>query len=265
MDKKHQKRYVLAVYLIVALLAITFFFIANYIFANKPISDLLNNLASEFIGVVLLFFVVNQFFMIDDDSTEDKSKELLGLFERKFAIITRENQALERIKFPERLKMAHRFNLLSLSASRFLKDYKHEIVNSVISGTNVRVILVHPHGDAADLFREHIQGFGGNLENPLPQIALIEKALRDSNKGMTGNFEVRLINWLPSCRLLHFDDGDDNGEMIVNIYPPAYKSAPYGNRLSLFLSPEMDIHWYRYFLNEYEQLWREAIDWKSIS
>ena len=252
MEKKRQKRYVFAVYLIVALLAIIFFFVANYLFSNDPIGGLLNNLASELIGVVLLFFIINQFFMLDDDSNEEKAHKLLALFERKFAIVTGENQASERIKFPDRLKTAQGFNLLALGASRLLKDYKQEIVDSIINGVDVRVILVKPNSQAADLLREHIQEFGGNFENSIPQIELIEKALSNSAQVISGHLEVRFINWLPSCRLLHFDDGNENGEMIVNVYSPAYKSPPYGTRLSLVLSPEMDIYWYRYFSNEFD-------------
>jgi hypothetical protein len=265
MDKKRQKRYIFAVYLIVALLAIIFFFVANYFFSNDPIGGLLNNLASEFIGVVLLFFMVNQFFMLDENSSEEKSRELLALFESKFAIVTSENQALERIKLSERLKTARNFSILALSASRLLKDYKQEIVNSVMNGTNVRILLITPNGQAANLLRGHIQEFGGSLENPLPQIELIGKTLNNVEQTSFGHFEARFVDWLPSCRLLHFDNGDGEGEMIVNMYSPAYKSPPYGTRLSLVLSPGMDIHWYRYFSNEFEKLWSGAIDWKQIS
>lgn len=259
MDSKRAKRYKLAVNLIIALIAIIFFLFANYI-VDGPFRDLLNNLSSELIGVVLIFLLINTLFLLDEDSDlVQKADKLFSLFESKFASITNERQALDELDFPERLERAKSFDLLALSASRILKDYKTEIVSSVIKGTEVRIILINPDGSAAELLKEHISVFGGQLTNPHQQIKLIKEDLANSSQTPIGSFRVKEINWLPSCRILSFDAVTDKGEIAVNVYPPAYKSPPYGSRLSLLLSPSRDIVWYRYFQDEFEKLWNDGI------
>lgn len=265
MEDKRKRRYVLAVYLIIALLAVVFILMGNYLFFDGSLThELLINLASDLIGVVLLFFIINQVFFIDQDrDPRERLERIISTFERKFAVIDREEQISKRIGFPNNLKTARTFSFLALDASRILKDFHQEIVTSVVRGTHVQLLLLNSNSEAADLFRKRISKYGGSLYNYSPIIELMFSNIRESSATVLGSLEVRVSDWIPSCRIMAFDIDTENGAMMVNIYPLAFNEPQYKSRFSIFLTPNIDNHWYQYFHSEYNKLWKNSTEWED--
>lgn len=260
MDRERKRRYLLAVYLVVALLAVVLFFVGDHYFTGEStLYDLVVNLASDLIGVVLLFFVVNQVFLVDEDrDPRERLESIVSTFERKFAVVGTEEQISQRIGFPERIGSADSFYILALDASRVLKDLHQEIVASVIRGTDVRILLLDLEGESANLLQGRIADYSGSLYNYVPMIERMSNSIRASPQPVLGTFEVRYTDWRPSCRIIAFDVNQENSSMMVNIYPPSFSEPQYRSRFSVYLTPDLDFGWYRYFLDEYEKLWSTA-------
>ncbi len=86
MDQKKLHRFRWAVYLFVGALAIILFFVGTFIAVETHLSDLLLSLSAELLGVALIFFVVNQFFLL---RPEDEQREALSKVSRLLDQATR--------------------------------------------------------------------------------------------------------------------------------------------------------------------------------
>lgn len=75
MDKKKLRRFRWAVYLLIGALAIILYFVGFLIAAESPLGNLFLSLAAELLGVALIFFIVNQFFVLPPQ--EDEQREVL--------------------------------------------------------------------------------------------------------------------------------------------------------------------------------------------
>lgn len=266
MNNKHNNRYTLVVYFIVALFAIILFLIGNYYFTSGSIHDLVISLASELIGVVLLFFIINQIFF--PDRKKDNSEQLdslVSFLSSKFTVLGFEEEIQEKIKFPHKLETAQSFDFLALDASRILKDNHDNFVNAIVRGTHVRIMLLDLQSEAANLLEKRMDKYydDGGLHNYLSRLESIEQNIIISTN-VAGKFEARVYNWLPSCRIMAFNSNSTSASMMVNIYPTAFTGAQYKKRLSLFLTPELNNEWHQYFNKEFENLWESATDWKSL-
>lgn len=75
MDNLNLRRYELAVYLLLVLLAAVLAFLGNYHVSHETVKSIVINLASELLAVGVLFFIVNRLFLLGENN--DASTKIL--------------------------------------------------------------------------------------------------------------------------------------------------------------------------------------------
>ena len=100
------------------------------------------------------------------------------------------------------------------------------------------------------------------LEATLKDIEYLHKSWQEyqvQQGASKGSFSVRLLSYAPSFGLLSFDANRSNGIVFIEIYPHSsgYESPPMFN-----LTPYRDGEWYKYFTEQFEQMWEGAKLWQ---
>lgn len=265
MDNNRKQRYVLAVYIIIALIAIILYLLSEFYIENGNVHDLIINLSSELIGVVIIFFIVNQLFFIDfDGDVTTRFEKVISDLEKRFAVICTESQSLERLDFPKKLTTAKSFDLMAIDASNLLVYHLNELIHAAENGVSIRIILTDTYSQSAELLQERIHRVdkGFKLYDYRPVVLSIDSKIR---KDVSDNLQIRLINWIPSCRLLSFDMDTNDGAIIANIYPIDFTEPDYQSRVSVFITPYLDLKKYNQFRNQFNKAWESSIDWREAN
>ena len=83
------------------------------------------------------------------------------------------------------------------------------------------------------------------------------KTLEESSS-RASSLSVRLLSYSPSFGIISLDANRDDGVALVEIYPHKFghKSPP-----TFDLIPERDGNWYKYFIDQFDQMWDAAKPW----
>lgn len=254
MDRMRQVRYLLAVYLFLTAIAIILALVGvNY--SQDPLQSLALNLSTEILGAVLVFFVINRLFLIEDWGMSERLSELANRLEQHssffFGREFRESEAIE-----QALRDSSEVSLLGFSLARFIRTFRDILTEQVSRGAHLRIVVVDPKSKAAELICENLatSEFQRDIETSLEYTKGIIEQGQEKGKGKV---EVRFVNWIPSCAMIVVDPDKSTGYLGIGIYPPYYESSPQ-DRAKFKLTPLGDERWYRTFVDQYEQLWRRA-------
>jgi hypothetical protein len=137
------------------------------------------------------------------------------------------------------------------------------------NGGRLRVLLIDPESQAIEMTAQRSVSvkdtdyYSRRLESTLVDIAYLIKYTRPAKparakSARSGSISVRLMSYAPSFGMYSFDPRRKNGIIFVEVYPHKY-----GFQLSptFELTPENDKDWYRYFADQFEEMWKEAADW----
>lgn len=253
MDKR-KVRYLLAVYLFLTAIAIVFALVGvNY--SQDPLQSLVLNLSTEILGAVLVFFVINRLFLIEDWEMSERLNELADRLEQRSSFLFgrefRESEKIEQV-----LKDSSKISLLGYSLVRFIRMFRDTLTEQVFKGAQLRIVVIDPESKAAELIRENLatSEFQRDIETSLEYIKHIIEQGQERGKGRV---EVRSINWIPSCAMIIIDPDKPTGYLSVGIYPPYYELSPQ-DRAKFKLTPLGDERWYKKYCAQYEQLWHQA-------
>ena len=270
MDKKQKQRYALAVYLLLATLSVILALVGmNYYQETHPMRGFLINLSTELAGVVLIFFIVNQLFLLDrerDLSTEIKS--LSKNIHARFSPLAWEEASRELLNLETCFLQADSIDLLGYNLANLLGAYREHLANSVRRGARVRILFVNPTGAALTLMRsatDNPQVFERDPRRSLRYISEIEGLIEQAGDAK-GTLSVRLALWIPSCSLILVDGDQETGVAKVTIHSLSLRlpiGRKYRDRLHLMLSREEYPREFDYFKTQFDLLWedRNTIPW----
>ena len=260
MSRIKKQRYVLAVYLFLAALAIIFALIGiNYYGETSPIRGLLLNLSTELAGVVLIFFIVNQLFLLSrEDDLLAEIRSLKKEAKTRFNPMMSQEEARNSFILTQYLRDAQSVDLLGYTLSSLLKQFREPLVDAIRRGTRVRILLVDATGEAGEIMRHHSNK--AHMVDREARAGLefaqdIERQVRRDNNSR-GTVEVRLISWIPSCNMIVVK-GDQEGDVAkVGINPPSYRRPAQGRR-NLILSRSEHPQDFEYFTSQFDALWND--------
>lgn len=258
---RHKLRYELAVYLLLAALAIITALIGlNY--SNPPFAGLFLNLSSELAGVVLIFFIVRRLFLLDGESdllegiSDLRTEILSGGSPFRSSLSSRRD-----FNFSERIRTAKTLDLLGYSLANLLGNFRAEIAEAISRGTCVRIMLLDPASVGGTSMIEKIADpsrVWEPHERSLRYTTEIRKLV--SEKGAArGWLKTRLIPWVPSCYLNIFDGNTDDGFALVGIHSLTIRSGV-PKRLHLLISKAHHHREFNYFASQFDLLWNEYGD-----
>ena len=265
MNRRQKARYLLAVYLVVACLAI----ILSLIAFNRNTDtwqSLLLNLSTELLGVVLVFFLVNFLFLVDDWNLSERVERLVKRLE------SRVNPAATDFFRPipdiePYIDRAMQIDLCGVTLSSTMRKYLQNLHERLWAGCSIRLLIIDPDSQALEEadYRSDlgtVASYRKTLENTFRDISnLLRRWESDAQNGeasMRGRLSVRLMPHVPSFGIKAFDAKRPNGTLFVEIYP---HQTP--TRSPTFeLTAQNDGEWYQYFVTQFDRLWKEAEPWE---
>lgn len=265
MDRKKKERYLLAVYLVVFLLSLVLVLVGIKL-GSGDARDIILNLSSELIAIVLIFFIINKVFLLDQWNAEEKIEELKNSIEKN-----KKTRAIdffqEKIKLSEIYKDSESIELSGVTLSSEVNENFTLFREKILSGHNVKFMLIDPRSSAPDVSSLRSED-EGNTNYYLRKLDVVfgdfEYLIESINKSKTeqqkiGKLEVRLLPYPPSFAINRFTNNNGEKEIVIEIYahkvgydaPPMFK-----------LSSINDKKWFNYFSQQYDAMWDKATVWK---
>lgn len=265
MSKRQKSRYLFAVYLVVAFIAIILALVA-FQRGNDTWQSLLLNLSTELLGVVFLFFLVNYFFLLDDWNLSEQVEELLKQLElRDHPIATQFFRPMPDIT--PYINQSIQIDLCGVTLSSTTRKHLIHLHERLWEGCNIRLLIIDPDSTVAIETASSRSSLG---TVPTYQKAL-ETTLQDAERllqrwsnhkndiesTMKGSVSLRLMPYLPPFGIQAFKTSKLDGTMFIEIYPhqTPTKSAIFE------LTSQRDGDWYEYFTVQFDKLWNDAKPW----
>lgn len=167
--------------------------------------------------------------------------------------------AHKKFDFRNLLRNAKQLDTLGYSCVSLIENHRGEITKAAINGTHVRILLVNPKSEAADLMSYHskAKAFLPDMLKTQNRIKMTEEELANSTKKPKGTFKVKYSTWIPSCSLVIFNRKSDNGILKVKVYPICYSTSIAEIAVHQVIKKQENRIWFDYFVNQYERLWNE--------
>lgn len=261
-DSKLTNRLTLAVYLFLAVLAVILALVGiKYIQSDSPTRDLIINLSTEILGVVIIFFIVNQLFLLNKE--RDFVKQIESIkddIKSRFSPLIWQNEIRDQFDFISEIHDSQYIYLLGYNIEDFLQKFREQIIKSIIRGTNVKIIIINNNSIAGDLIRINLsasQKYDEGAKRSLEYLLQIKEFI-DKNENSKGSIEIRLVTWIPSCRIILIERENETGIAKIRIHSPC-RSLPLGRirePLNLILDKEKDSREFNYFKKNFELLWK---------
>lgn len=260
MDKKRRAKYQIAVYGIVGALGIILILI-SLLFNWLPVwQSIWINLGTGLLGVGVLFFLVDRFFLADEWGLSDRIDQLIKRLEvsdRPSAEAFFETA----IELEGYFKTAVEINLCGVSLTSTVNKHFGIIRERLLEGASIKLLLANPDSLALEMSAQRsdvpddVDLFAKRLASSFKDIGYLFKANMDDPKGVLA---VRLLPYAPSFGIMKFKSDKGDESLVIEIYAHrgAHRSAP-----MFVLRPERDKRWYEYFDSQFDQMWKPATPW----
>ena len=268
MDKKRRARYQIAVYGIVGALGIILVFMSLVFKWLDVWQSIWINLGTGLIGVGILFFLVDRFFLADEWGLSDRIDQLI----RRLEVSDRPSAEAFFSKPPELddyFKTAVEIDLCGMSLTGTLNKHFGAIRERLQAGAAMRVLLANPNSLALEMSAQRSEApddvdyYVKRLASAFKDLGYLFQARRDNResypeKASQEGLSVRLLSYAPSFGIQRFKANSGDQTIVVEIYPHrgGFTTPPV-----FILRPERDKRWYDYFAEQFEQMWERAVPW----
>ncbi|EKV03935.1 hypothetical protein Lepto7375DRAFT_6255 [Leptolyngbya sp. PCC 7375] len=222
MNKRQKARYVFAIYVVVAFVALIFTLVAQNSKDNFWQAILLN-LSTELFGVVIIFFIVNYFFLASEWDLSERVEVLTERLEsieqavnRNFLekLSTRQQQELD-YKLRESLNLL----IIGVALDRTLNDHYSSMRRLLDKGGKIRVILENPVPDSAAVkmtIKRRLKSItsDGWLGRVRDNLSTLERLKKETE----GNLQVRLTDYHLSRGEILVDANSSEGIFFIWLY-----------------------------------------------
>lgn len=162
------------------------------------------------------------------------------------------------LKLEEHLKTAKTVDLLGYNLKSLLQANRELIANAVEHGANIRIVLVDIQNPIAQTFKAHsnrphllISDWVTGFEH----IRDIQRMLAKKSK-ISGRFEVKLTDWIPSCNLILINSGEADGIVKVGVNSVVFRQSM-SERFNFVLEKRQNAKAFDFFVKGYDTLWSE--------
>lgn len=266
MKLSNKQRIEISAYIVTTVLAVPTFILALLVPSDSPFRDLLINLAATFAGAGFLFFLLNRFYGLESDSSEQfaeiqqllkDANRLLG--DRNPHLLYDQDERRRYFPLKDHFSDAQHIDVLGNSLTGFLETWRDLLVQRIQQGTKVRLLLIDPDSKFPNLMREvwPYATLSSDLERSLIYIRGIHNAISKNGKTMNGSMEVGFIAWNPSCTFILIDPLARTGKAMVTYNNPNY-STPISKRPHVLLNNREDQRWMEYYTGEFNRAWESS-------
>lgn len=234
-------------------------------FSEGVWQNFLINLASEFIGVSIIFIIVHLFFDFDPEGRLfSQIKNLLNKLDQSTTKLFDKSTSRTWLALNESVKKGNQLDLLGTSLYTLIKDLRSDLIEAVNRGLDVRIILLDPEGEIGNYYKQaettaarFLQQFALTLDN----LRSIFEEVRDSRV----NFNVKTLDHVSTCTMIIIDRDDDGARLGLGFYPTLGKIRP--ERFHLLISKKENNSSFSAFVEQFETLWKagESLDLQKIN
>lgn len=266
MDKQRRSRYLLAVYLLVTFGAVTLLLLGLNYTKDPTWQSVWINLATGLLGVALLFFLVDRFFLADEWRLTDRIEQLVNQQEMA------DNPSAEKFftkkpELSEYIKSAKKIRMCGVSLTGTINGNIGYLRDCLKQGTTVELMLADPRSLALKMSAarsekpDDIEYYNKRLESAFKDIGF----LYETSQAMVGATQcahellsVRLLSYAPSFYMCQFEEQDGSQVIHIELYPhgPIYAPPP-----MFRLTPEKDGRWFEFFSRQFDNMWLGAKPW----
>jgi hypothetical protein len=266
MDRKKKERYLLAVYLVVLFLSIILVFIGVKL-SEGDARDIILNISTELIAVVLIFFIINKVFLVDQWNAEEKIEDL-----KKSIEDSKKTKAIdffeEKINLSEFHKKSSKIELCGVTLSSDVNENFTLFREKILNGVDVKFMLIDPtsHAPKISSLRSEDEGndkyYKRKLDVVFGDFEYLIRSIHDSKTKdqKIGNIEIRLLPYPPSFAINRFTSQSGEKSIVIELFTHkvGYESPP-----MFSLNSTKDKKWFIHFSQQYDAMWDKAKQWQS--
>lgn len=167
---------------------------------------------------------------------------------------------------------ASQIDLCGVTLSSTLNKQFGNLRERLQSGAQIRILIIDPDPGSTAIKMsaersatpEDTDYYRARLEPSIRELEYLFKSWADfenfqGNAFKTGNLAVRLLSYAPSFGISSFNANQEHGLMVVELYPhkSGFESPP-----CFELTPQRDGNWYKYFTEQFDQMWNAAKPWQ---
>jgi hypothetical protein len=194
-------------------------------------------------------------------------EEILLLLQRKLkgenSPLLWQSHSREVFELKKLVDEAKSIDLLGYTQLGMLRDFKSSLIRALTNGARIRILIINPEGSAAKLMRHALPDASKidlSTQLALNYIAEIRETLGMTKGQLKGSFEIKLIDWIPSCNMIIVNDHYETGIMSVRLNTISLNpKLPFQEKLYLILTRSENDQEFTYFLSQFEDLWQDKI------
>jgi hypothetical protein len=249
-------------------LVLSYFFIKNDTSTNDAFKSLLEQLVPEFIAslitVLVIYFVfIKKGISANENMIEEIVSRLNSNFPVKGGFITHaESNALFNIK--TEFGKAKQIDMLGYSFVGLISDHFSDLLGALKQGCNVRILIIKPKSSAESLIEKNmnIKDMELDLQRVIERIVSIKKEINKTKGSIRyGNFEIRLMDWIPGSALLITDRNANNGKMKIKFYAIDVETDHINILTHMVLYAQYNPDMFNYFVFQFESMWSKSSEY----
>lgn len=264
MQRRQNAKYLIAIYTIVASLAIILWLVAN-ITTNDTYQATLLNLSTELLGVVFIFFIVNYFFSLEEYDTNQRIDKLLGVLEREKSLQAKDffvgKPTLENL-----IEDATAIDLCGVALATTIDSNLSAIKSALKKGIPIRVLVMGREENVLKIAANRSElddrpYYENKLQSTIHNLKILNRYA--SSHSQKVNLRVGFMSYPPSfgIKLFH-NEGGVKGSCIVELFA---HHVGWGKPPIFSLDKRDDSEWFGYFQRQFEAMWQKSTEFDLSS
>jgi hypothetical protein len=256
------KKYLIAIYFIIAALSVITWLIGYYHKEQDVYQSTLINLATELLGAVLVFFLVNFFFQVDEIDTNQRIEKLLNKLEKEDQTLA-QNFFINQPDMEKFILNSKQIDICGVALTVFVDKGLGALRKAIQSGAKIRIMLIEKSDytyNAAALRSEtgKTSYYEKKHASTFDNLDYLHKYTASLTNKEKGSIEVGLLKYPPSFGIEIFQNLDNNpnsGKLKIEIY--AHHTG--WDKPPIFMLDKIsDDEWFKYFVNQFEVMWERS-------
>ena len=259
MKKKHKVKYIIAIYSIITSISIVLWIIA-FNRAEDIYQATLLNLATEVFGVVLIFFIVNYLFALDDWELSERVNDLLAKLESD-KTISADKFFHNRPNIGTLIKESKKIDLCGGVLAATIDSNLIHLKDALTKGANIRILIMELNevnlktiGDRE--YKNRLKSSDYYLKKHESAMYNI-KSLFEYSKKSKGTLDAGVLPFIPLYGIKSFIKNRNQSKCLIEIYGFRTKFDSWPN---FTLEKKSDKKWHDYFNEQFEIMWSKKIN-----
>ncbi|MBD3338194.1 MAG: hypothetical protein GF353_03760 [Candidatus Lokiarchaeota archaeon] len=262
MKKKLRLKYMIAIYTIIASLSIIFWILA-YFSSNDIFQATLINLATELLGVVFIFFIVNYLFSMDEWDTSERIDRLLEKLE-KDKNTSSKDFFVKKPSIDDLIKESKYIDLCGVTLSTTIDSHLSLIRDAIRNGVHLRVLIMELNDETLKVASRRSEEddepyYKKKLDSAIHNLEYLYNNSSIVSSEYKGKIEIGFLNYPPSFGMKIFKKNEQEGISQIEIYP---HHVGWGEPPIFSLNSETDDEWYSYFQEQFDAMWGNKEQYK---